>query len=82
MASHEVDGTVNVPGNWDEEWSVEMAIALESMHLRGDDGERVAVRIKRCDLLHDGERTCGTWGVRGPKKVLELGDAPVILARR
>jgi hypothetical protein len=44
------DGTVDVSGDRDEEWVVEMAIPLRALGLSADAGERVNVRIRRCDV--------------------------------
>ncbi len=60
--SHEMDGTANKSTDKDEEWLIEMAIPLDALGLKGEKGERIGVAIRRCDTLHSGLRSCGSWG--------------------
>jgi len=60
--STEVDGTVNVSSDADEEWAVEMAIPLDSLEMRGEPGEVTGFSVRRCDTAKDGSRTCAGWG--------------------
>jgi hypothetical protein len=57
----DMDGTPNDPSDQDEEWIVEMGIPLRALGLKGTAGERIQLRIRRCDDVH-GERRCGAWG--------------------
>jgi hypothetical protein len=52
------DGTVDVAGDRDEEWVVEMVIPLQALELAARAGETVNVRIRRCDV--DGSAEGGT----------------------
>jgi hypothetical protein len=60
--SREIDGTMNQPGDDDEEWAIEMAIPFETLGLSGRAGERIAFSIGRCDQPRRGARVCATWG--------------------
>jgi hypothetical protein len=60
-ASPELDGTVNKPGDMDEEWAIEMAVPFESLDLKGESGERIGLSIKRCDTPKKSARVCSTW---------------------
>jgi hypothetical protein len=68
--SHEMDGTLNVPTDDDEEWLIEMAIPLGALELKGEKGERIGVAVHRCDTLHTGVRSCGAWGEGEKRGVL------------
>jgi len=48
----DTDGTVDHPGDNDEEWVVEMRVPLASLHLA--DGAHVFVRVRRCDVAARG----------------------------
>ena len=64
-ASREIDGTPDEAGDVDEEWSVEMAVPLASVGMRGQAGESAGFAIERCDAPPGGARVCGGWGERG-----------------
>jgi hypothetical protein len=68
--SHEMDGTPNKPTDHDEEWLIEMAIPLDRLGLKGARGERIGVAVHRCDTLHSGVRSCGSWGEGEKRGVL------------
>lgn len=70
--SHEMDGTLNHPGDDDEEWLIEMAIPLDALGLKGERGERIGVAVHRCDTFHTGVRSCGSWGEGERRGVLVL----------
>ena len=70
--SRELDGTLNRPDDDDEEWVIEMAIPFESLGLRGERGERMGFRVRRCDTPHDGKRICASWGEGGEAGALVL----------
>lgn len=57
------DETLNDPSDEDEEWVVEARIPLASIGVRA--GERVGLRIGRCDTPKGGTKACGAWGERG-----------------
>ncbi len=61
-ASRELDGTINDPRNRDEEWAVELAIPFESLDMRGEPGEHIAMTLSRCDRLGGAPRVCTSWG--------------------
>jgi hypothetical protein len=61
-ASHELDGTLNAPGDMDEEWVIEMAVPFESLGMKGEPGERIGFSAKRCDTPKHAARVCATWG--------------------
>ncbi len=61
-ASREMDGTLNDPKNFDEEWEIELAIPLASLDLRGERGENLGLSIHRCDTPKRRRRVCSGWG--------------------
>jgi hypothetical protein len=60
--SNEIDGTVNNPKDSDEEWTLEIAIPLDSLGMRGERGENIGMSLSRCDTPKDGRRVCAGWG--------------------
>ena len=60
------DGTVDVPGDMDEEWVVEMEIPLAAIGLAASPGARTTITIRRCDAdtKHRAQRpeACGVFG--------------------
>jgi hypothetical protein len=70
--STELDGTINHPEDDDEEWSLEIALPLESLGLKGKRGESLGLSLRRCDTPKRGSRTCGTWGEADHPGVLVL----------
>jgi hypothetical protein len=65
------DGTVDVSGDRDEEWVVEMAVPLQSLGLRPEGGERINVRIRRCDV--DSKHS--------PKRCADMGPFALVFDR-
>jgi hypothetical protein len=53
-AACDADGTVDQPGDNDEEWVVEMDVPLASLGLTGKPGERVSLVARRCDVKEAG----------------------------
>ncbi len=51
----DADGTIDQPGDNDEEWVVEMDIPLASLGLEGKPGERIGVLARRCDVKEVGK---------------------------
>lgn len=45
----DADGTIDTPGDNDEEWVVEMDIPLAAIGLEGKSGERAELSVRRCD---------------------------------
>lgn len=60
-AACDSDGTIDVPGDSDEEWVVEMEVPLAKLGLRGVAGEHVVVSVRRCEVGASGPspRPCG-----------------------
>lgn len=56
----DADGTIDTPGDNDEEWVVEMAIPLSALDLEGKSGERVELTVRRCDLGETGGKPLET----------------------
>ena len=64
-ARTDFDGTLNDIRDRDEEWAVEAAVPLASLGLGSSGaGTRIPFSIRRCEMAHDGPRSCGTWGER------------------
>jgi hypothetical protein len=63
-ASSEIDGTIDKPNNFDEEWSLELAIPFESLGMRGERGENIGMSLSRCDTPKDGSRVCASFRSR------------------
>jgi len=61
-ASAEIDGTIDKPNNFDEEWSLELAIPFESLGMKGERGENIGMSLSRCDAPKDGSWVCAGWG--------------------
>jgi hypothetical protein len=59
--STEVDGTVNLSSDADEEWVIEMAIPLDSLGMRSEPGEATGFSVQRCDAASHGARVCAGW---------------------
>ncbi len=51
----DADGTIDTPGDSDEEWVVEMEVPFAELGLRGAPGERIEATIRRCDGKRCGE---------------------------
>jgi hypothetical protein len=58
----DVDGTIDVPGDEDEEWALELAIPLSSLGLRPAAGERIGISVRRCDVPLAGPKQCSSDG--------------------
>ncbi len=71
--SYELDGTANDPRDDDEEWVIELAVPFESLGMRGERGERIALSLRRCDTPKSGVRVCACWGA------CRDGDAAALL---
>jgi hypothetical protein len=60
------DGTLDVPGDMDEEWVVEMEVPFQTLGIVPSAGARVTITIRRCDV--DGKHrrqppdACGVFG--------------------
>ena len=61
--SREIDGTIDDARDGDEEWSVEMAVPLASLGMKGAAGETAGFAVERFDASR--ERPCGQWGEAG-----------------
>jgi hypothetical protein len=70
----DLDGTLNQPGDFDEEWVVELAIPLESLGLMGRLGERIDIAISRCDVPGKDTKPCSAWG-KAPAAAIVLDAA-------
>jgi hypothetical protein len=55
------DGTLDQPGDYDEEWVIEAAIPLATLG-----APPLAIEIGRCDTPKDGRVRCGRWHARLP----------------
>jgi len=51
----DADGTIDKPGDNDEEWVAEMDVPLSSLGLEGKGGERIGVIARRCDVKEVGK---------------------------
>jgi hypothetical protein len=62
------DGTINVLGDFDEEWAVELALPLASIAVRPPfERAQIPFTLHRCEMAYDGRRSCGSWGrAHGP----------------
>ncbi len=58
----ERDGTLDDPKDTDEEWRVEMALPFDAFGMRGEPGETVGLRLRRCDRPKEGPTVCAAWG--------------------
>jgi len=61
----DADGTINDSSDEDEEWSLEVAIPLSSLQLRGRPSESIGFSVRHCDVPPKGPRACGSFG-EGP----------------
>ncbi len=71
--ARDVDGTINDPGDDDEEWVLEAAIPLRKLGLRGREGEHLAFTVQRCDTPKATGRVCGAWPGEHSRGMLVLG---------
>jgi hypothetical protein len=71
------DGTLDMNGDEDEEWLIEMAVPLDALGLR-EAGDRLRVSIERCDTLRApagsraAGRQCAGWGLERPTGIVLL----------
>jgi hypothetical protein len=72
----DVDGTIDDGSDRDEEWVIEMAIPLSSLHLRGRTGEHLEFSVRRCSDFREGGRGCGAWGTESSPLVLDFEPEP------
>jgi hypothetical protein len=73
-ASREIDGTLDDPRDRDEEWSVELALPLASLGMKGERGESAGFSVAHCRRQADATAAggCGGWGdPEGGRLVLE-----------
>jgi Carbohydrate family 9 binding domain-like len=63
--SREIDGTLDDARDSDEEWSVEMAVPLASLGMKGQPGESAGFAVERCDAPGQRAQACGQWGETG-----------------
>jgi hypothetical protein len=73
-ASREIDGTLDDPRDRDEEWSVELALPLASLGMKGERGESAGFSVVHCRRQADANAAggCGGWGdPEGGRLVLE-----------
>jgi hypothetical protein len=61
-ASRELDGTINLPKDLDEEWAIELAVPLVSIGMKGEPGENIGLSLRRCDTPKGSPRVCAGWG--------------------
>jgi hypothetical protein len=67
------DGTINVLGDFDEEWAVEMALPLSSIAVHPPFARaQIPFSLLRCEVAHEGKRACGSWGRAHPPGMLVL----------
>src|ERR1700729_3246192 len=59
-AACDADGTIDTPGDNDEEWVVEMDIPLSAIGLDGQAGDRAELVARRCDLKETGGKPLET----------------------
>lgn len=65
-AAIDVDGTVDHPGDFDEEWKLEISIPIAA--LGADPAAQVPLHVARCDTPKDGIERCGEWdGALAPR---------------
>jgi hypothetical protein len=66
-ASREIDGTLDDPRDRDEEWSVELALPLASLGMKGERGESAVFSVAHCCRQADTSAAgvCGGWGDPG-----------------
>jgi hypothetical protein len=56
----DVDGTPDHPGDYDEEWKLEISIPIAALGAPLPDGS-FSVHVERCDVPKDGIERCGAW---------------------
>ena len=59
-AACDADGTIDHPGDNDEEWVVEMDVPLAALGLAGKPGERIELSARRCDVKEVGGKPLET----------------------
>ncbi|HLK39397.1 MAG TPA: hypothetical protein VKU41_21710 [Polyangiaceae bacterium] len=57
----EVEGTVDDPGDEDEEWVVEMAVPFATLGMRGERGEAVGLSVSRHEVARGRPDSWSAW---------------------
>ena len=58
----DVDGTPDHPGDYDEEWKLEISIPIAALGAPAPSGDAsFPVHVLRCDTPKDGIERCGAW---------------------
>jgi hypothetical protein len=60
--SRELDGTPDDARDVDEEWSLEVAVPLASLGMKGEAGESAGFAVERCDASSARALACSQWG--------------------
>ncbi len=60
----DIDGTLDVGDDEDEEWALELSLPLASLGLQPQKGQRIQLSIRRCDVPAHGPRICSIFGDR------------------
>jgi hypothetical protein len=60
-AATDYDGKLNDISDRDEEWAVEASLPLAPLGIAVAEGASIPVRVRRCEIAHDGPRACGAW---------------------
>ncbi len=68
----EADGTVERPGDFDEEWTIEATLPLRALRLEARPGQKFRARVSRCDVPLDGKVACRAWPSASEFARLEL----------
>jgi hypothetical protein len=55
----DLDGTRDQPGDYDEEWKLELSLPIAALGVAA--GATVPVEVARCDTPKDGVKRCGEW---------------------
>ncbi len=64
----DVDGVIDQPKGFDEEWTLELAIPFASLGMKGVRGESIGLSMSRCDTPKDGVVVCAGWGDVHPSR--------------
>jgi hypothetical protein len=63
----DLDGTRDVPGDYDEEWKIELSIPIAALGAKP--GATIPIHADRCDTPKDGIQRCGAWdGALAPRE--------------
>jgi hypothetical protein len=66
--SRELDGTPDDDRDADEEWSLELAVPLASLGMRGRPGEAADFAVQRCDVSTGRAPVSSHWGAGGRER--------------